>query len=286
MITLSNLSQTDKKQDPLTWFIKKDDLTWYEIKIMESLSRKSPLADIFAKSDEWQTPRPLNVCDPTSFEEYPQILPPSGKCFPYFDWIARIEELTVALEGSNLNNVNLFNANLEGSNLNSADLSHANLESSYLNSADLSHANLESANLFQTDLSRSNLESANLESSYLNSARLFNTRLYNINLNNSSLLGANIVSADLFHANLNNSNLKNANLNNSNLNNANLINVKDLTQSQILLACNWYKAIFKGHYDPEKYQWIVDDAANNQYIEELKQYKDSDPKELVDCSIW
>lgn len=50
-------------------------------------------------------------------------------------------------------------------------------------------------------------------------------------------------------------------------------------------ACNWEKAIYKGYKDTEKFfEWIVDEKANQQYIEQLKQDKASDPKTPVDCS--
>jgi len=69
MITLSDLFQTNKKQDPLTWYKKQKSLTWYEIKIMESFNRKSPLADEFANA--------IDISNPTSFAEYAGLFPSS-----------------------------------------------------------------------------------------------------------------------------------------------------------------------------------------------------------------
>jgi len=91
MIALSNLFQTDKMQDPLTWYMKKDSLTWYEIKIKESFKCGIAPGNMCAKIDECQTPKQLDVCDPTSFTEYPQIVPSSrGDIFLYDKIRARL----------------------------------------------------------------------------------------------------------------------------------------------------------------------------------------------------
>ena len=87
-------------------------------------------------------------------------------------------------------------------------------------------------------------------------------------------------------AHLNNANFSNTNLNNANFNNSYFINVKNLTPFQIKSACNWEKAFYKGHYNHENFQSIVDQQANQKYIEQLKQDKASDPKEPIDCSKW
>ena len=71
-----------------------------------------------------------------------------------------------------------------------------------------------------------------------------------------------------------------------NLESAILIESKNLTYSQIKSACYWAKAIYKGHYDDKNYKWIVDEKANQQYIQKLKQDQASEPQEPVDCSIW
>ena len=69
-----------------------------------------------------------------------------------------------------------------------------------------------------------------------------------------------------------------------NLENSYLIEVQNLTFSQIKLACNWELAFYKGHYDKENVKWIVYDQDNQEYIQQLKQDKNSDPQIPVDCS--
>ena len=107
---------------------------------------------------------------------------------------------------------------------------------------------------------------------------------------------ANLQEANLPNANFNNTNLKNANLALANLRNANfesanlsfayLINTKHLKPTQIKSACHWQTAFYQGDWDSEQAKWIVNEQANQQYIEQLKLDKASDPKEPVDCSRW
>ena len=125
----------------------------------------------------------------------------------------------------------------------------------------LSHTNLEEANLSQADL-------------------------YRTNLSYSQLKNANLSQASLYRTNLSQANLKNTNLKRANLERAFLINAKNLTASQIKLACNWEIAYYQGHFDADYEQWIVNASANQQFIEQLKQDKDSDPKQPVNCSQW
>ena len=151
-----------------------------------------------------------------------------------------------------------------------------------LKSYNLVRANLESAYLV-----RANLESANLASAYLESANLVRAYLESANLASANLASANLFRANLVRANLASANLFRANLASANLASANLIESKNLIPSQIKLACYWEKAIYKGHFDNKNFfKWIVDDKANQQYIEALKQDKASDPKKPVDCSEW
>ena len=107
---------------------------------------------------------------------------------------------------------------------------------------------------------------------------------------------ANLQEANLPNANFNNTNLKNANLALANLRNANfesanlsfayLINTKHLKPTQIKSACHWQTAFYQGDWDSEQAKWIVNEQANQQYMEQLKLDKASDPKEPVDCSRW
>ncbi len=180
------------------------------------------------------------------------------------------------LVDADLGDADLKSANLIDTNLFDADLKSANLKSANLKSATLFDANLKSTNLESANLESANLESANLESANLESANLIGTNLFLVNLKSANLESANLESAKLFFASLKSANLKSAYL----------IEVQYLTPSQIKLACDWEKALYKGHYDNKNNQWIVDEQANQQYIEQLKQDKTSDPQEPVDCSMW
>ncbi len=220
--------------------------------------------------------------------------------------LKRANLVDAALKSANLVDANLGDADLKSANLGDAALESANLESANLESANLESANLigtnlflaalESANLKGSNLKGSNLKGSNLKGSNLESAVLSDADLESANLKGANLKGANLNSAKLFLINLGNANLRDtnlidaklffANLKGANLNSAYLIEVKYLTPSQIKLACDWEKAFYKGHYDNKNNEWIIDEKANQQYIEQLKQDKDSDPQEPVDCSLW
>ncbi|MGL4882937.1 MAG: pentapeptide repeat-containing protein, partial [Waterburya sp.] len=77
-----------------------------------------------------------------------------------------------------------------------------------------------------------------------------------------------------------------ANLIDADLRGANLIDAKNLTNSQIKSACFWDQAIYKGHLDEKQNQLVADKKANQQYIEQLKKDKSSDPETPPDCSRW
>ncbi len=120
---------------------------------------------------------------------------------------------------------------------------------------------LKSYNLYRADLYRAHLYRADLYHAYLNFVTLYGAKLYDADLRSADLRSAN-------------------------LSNANLVEAKNLTPSQIKLACYWEKAIYKGNWDKEKRKWIVDEKANKEYIDQLKKDKASEPKEPVDCSYW
>ena len=126
-------------------------------------------------------------------------------------------------------------------------------------------------NLKLFNLATANLSSANLENAYLSSVNLYRANLDRTNLQNAYLKGAN-----LYRANLERANLKNAYL----------IKAKHLTPAQIKSACNWSQAIYKGKFEPDKLTWVVDEEANQQFIQQLKLEGDSDPKQAVDCREW
>jgi uncharacterized protein YjbI with pentapeptide repeats len=208
----------------------------------------------------------------------------------------------ISLEEADLHGISIPHANLYSADLSRADLSHAklsranlsraklfianlflaNLDSANLDSADLSHAKLFSANLSRANLSRAKLFSANL---FL--AKLFSANLDSADLSHANLSSANLSSANLSSANLSSADLSSADLDSANLDSANLIEVKNLTNTPLKLACFWDKAIYKGHYDDQKGEWIADEKANQDYINKvLKPDKDSDPKVKPDCSFW
>ena len=229
------------------------------------------------------------------------------------------------LGNANLGNAYLRSANLGNANLESANLRHADLGSAYLGSAyifltdlesaypgkayprnadpgnadpgnaDLENADLENAdldadisgaNLRSADLENANLRNADLGNANLRSADLGNANLRNADLRSANLRSASLISANLSFANLRSANLRSANLSFANLRSASLIGVENLNSSQIKSACNWEKAIYNGYWDKKKLELVVDEEANQAYIEQLKQDKDSDPKEPVYCSHW
>ncbi len=195
------------------------------------------------------------------------------------------------LSSAYLIRADLIRADLESANLSSAYLYRANLESAYLyranlKSADLESANLSSANLESAYLKSASLKSAYLESAYLKSANLSSANLKSANLKSANLIRANLYRADLESAYLYRADLESAYLESANLYRADLIGVENLTRSRLKSACNWERAIYQGHWDDKTFKWVVDEKANQQHIEQIKQDKASDPKENVDCSMW
>ena len=131
-----------------------------------------------------------------------------------------------------------------------------------------------------------NLKSFNLDHTNLEEVNLSNADLYRINLSYSNLEKANISQANLKSANLDHANLKSANLERANLSSAIMIDTKNLTPTQIKSACNWEKAFYQGRFDSDYSKWIIDRQANQEFIQQLQQDKDSDPKQPVDCIKW
>ena len=121
------------------------------------------------------------------------------------------------------------------------------------------------------NLATANLANANLENAYLD-----RVNLYRANFDRTNLKNANLSSANLYRANLNRANLKNTNL----------INAKNLTFSQIKSACHWEQAFYRGVWDLNQFSWVIDEKANQQFIEQLQQDFNSDPEKTVDCSEW
>ena len=214
-------------------------------------------------------------------------------------WFANLESAnlkfadlgSVNLESANLKFANLESTNLDSANLRSVNLESANLKSANFRDADLWFANLESTNLESTNLGSANLGSVNFRDANLKSANLESANLESAKLWFANLESANLESAKLWFANLESANLKDANLRDAdlwfaNLENTNLTGASNLTDSQIKKSCNWEKAIYKWNWDENNNTWIVDKVANQQYIQQLKQDKVSDPVTPVDCSRW
>jgi uncharacterized protein YjbI with pentapeptide repeats len=188
-------------------------------------------------------------------------------------------------------NANLDSANLDSANLTSADLTSADLNSAFLDSANLSRTNCSNANFSDANLDSANLTSANLSGANLNIANLYGANLSYAVLNSADLSSAVLNSADLSYANLsyaflNSAFLNSANISYANLTSTNFIEAFSLTNTQIKSACFWDKAIYKGHFDEQKGELIIDEKANQAFIAQLKQDKASDPKVKPDCSKW
>ena len=223
--------------------------------------------------------------------------------FEFYD-LDSAELVGINLEDANLDNANLSNADLRIAHLkkvrlNNANLKGANLDSAYLGGVSLTNGNLTGANLGNAKLSGVDLTDANLEGAYLANAELnagfSNANLRYANLSNtkfyrSILRDANLEFADLNSADMTRASFYNANFKGANLDRAILViterHESDVARvnAQLKSACNWQRAIYKAYQEEGK--WIVDEVANKQYLEQLKQDKASEPKEAVDCSRW
>ena len=190
------------------------------------------------------------------------------------------------LSHANLSTADLRSANLSNTNFSRADLSHADFSTANLSSANLSRANLSRADLISANLSHANLSHANLSHANLSSTDLISTDLSNTNLSSADLIGTDLSNANLSSANLSNANLSYANLSSTDLISTDLSHAQNLTLSQIKTACNWSQAFYKSNWNNETRKWIVNKEANQQFIRQLQQDRDSDPKQPNDCSEW
>ena len=200
------------------------------------------------------------------------------------------------LEQAHLENANLKSANLESAHLENAHLENVHLENANLSATHMSDAHLEHANLKNVNLSHAHLEHANLYRANLQGAHIAHNHLQGAHLNRANLQGTHFYEADFEHsyfhlANLSHTyfyraNFARANLYRANLEGAHLIEAQNLTNLQIKSACNWEQAIYKGVWSEHQSKWVVDEKANQQFIQQLQQDKDSDPKTPVDCSEW
>jgi len=219
------------------------------------------------------------------------------------------------LQNANLNYAGINYANLEAADLEDASIkrneerngikgtnfSRANLDNADFGIGIMSDVNFSFADLDYVylggEISDSNFERASLQSAYLQGKFINNNFQYadlsgvtlqgylNSNIRYVSLVGADLQKAvfdsvDFYEVNLFRANLKGATIINSNP-----------TAHQIKRACNWEQAYYinaelsqiAGNLESHK---AANQQQNQQYIEQLKQDKASDPKEPVDCSKW
>ena len=185
------------------------------------------------------------------------------------------------LEDAHLEDAHLENAHLENANLSIAHLENAHLENAHLENVNLSNAHLEGANLQGADLTGAHVSHDYLQGAYLNRANLQGVHLYHADFKQTNFYQANLSRSYFYRANFHKSYLYGANLQD-----AHFIESQNLTPAQIKSACNWSKAIYKGTWSVSKSKWVVDEQANQQFIRQLQQDKESAPKKPVDCSKW
>jgi uncharacterized protein YjbI with pentapeptide repeats len=126
------------------------------------------------------------------------------------------------LDGTDLTDVNLSEADLTeirlcGADLIKADLTDADLSGAFLIEADLNKADLSGANLSESDLGgadliEADLTDANLSGAYLGGADMTGTYLKWTDLSGTNLNGANLSGADLSAADARGANLMGADL--------------------------------------------------------------------------
>jgi uncharacterized protein YjbI with pentapeptide repeats len=169
--------------------------------------------------------------------------------------------------------ISLVNADLSG-----VDFSRINLVGAFLSGVDLSRADLSGAYLVGVKLIVADLSEADLSG-----ADLVEAKLIIADLSEANLSGVFLHRADLHRANLSGANLHRADLSGANLDGA-----KNLSNQQIKSACFWEKAIYTGtEWNRREKRWIlVDEKANQNKIEEIRQDKTSDPKDPPNCDRW
>ena len=185
------------------------------------------------------------------------------------------------LEGANLEKAHLENANLRSANLAITQVDRAHLENAHLENAHLSHAHLENSYLVNADLSNAYLSNAHFNKSYFNRANLSGAHFYRTNFNHSNFNRANLAKAYFYRANFDG-----VNFYSTNLRGTSLIEATNLTFAQIKSACNWEEAIYKGIWDTNRFKWVPDRAANQKFIQQVRQDKASNPTKPIDCSLW
>ena len=151
----------------------------------------------------------------------------------------------------------------------------------------LSKANLEGANLEGASLDRVNLSTANLFRADLEGAVLFRANLFRADLKEADLKKTNLSRADLKKADLEGADLEGAILEGADLGGAYLNDVKNLSNIQIKLVCDWDQAIYTDATIDKSnlsYKFIPKDKQANQIIiESIRQDNASDPEQPPNC---
>jgi hypothetical protein len=141
--------------------------------------------------DEWQFNQ----------EQYDRLIECSKKGLEgieeWNEWRAKNPVEMIWLEGAELDNANLQEANLCLANLKGAELSFANLQGVNLQRAKLEGAKLSGANLEGAKLLFANLQVADLNLANLQKAKLRNSNLQGADLSEAELQGAGLVGAKL-----------------------------------------------------------------------------------------
>jgi uncharacterized protein YjbI with pentapeptide repeats len=132
------------------------------------------------------------------------------------------------LSDLDLEGVNLGEADLTNAELYDTDLSNANLKMALLTEADFSGARLAGAELYKADLSKAFLNEVDLSGTYLAAANLSGAdlrgaKLHRANLSEADLSSANLSEADMTGVNLDHANITDANFSYTTLASANLI---------------------------------------------------------------
>ena len=158
---------------------------------------------------------------------------------------------------------------LEGVDLSEANLDNANLCGVYLNYAILNGASLASVHLEMSYLNDVDLADANLNYADLSSVQLKRTTLAGTDLHGSNLCGADLREADLREADLTGTNLNGANLTEASLSGADLRWAKNLNECHCEQVADWTdcKILLRDKYklgldDPDAHGiiWCNDDG--------------------------
>ena len=197
---------------------------------------------------------------------------------------------------------------IEGTNFYAARLEDADFEFGSIYKVNFSHAYLRSASLgghpIFSRVSNSNFERADLHGAFLYGEFIGNNFQY-ANLSevilrghfkSNYIKGVDFYQADLKDAVFDSIDFDEVSLTRANLRNATIIN-SSFTPHQIKSACNWEQAYYiNTNVDPSQIDRILKsyktrDTAewhqNQQYIEQLKQDRASDPKDpIIDCGRW